>query len=393
MSAAAEKGQRVQEFKVFLATTGKNGKKLLGGFAGDLNDCIEAHADEVCITVDETKLFERDELDAWLAEFEDRRGRQFTKLDRLNAMKWWGVAVSVAPASGERERDATRERVQDLSGLSFGFNERNMDGSQMGGSQAGGGSQVGSVRRGQGGQRALFVTDDLTLQGADDAIDLLIITGTFISGGIPSREAAEVCFRNSSSWIGTPHMTAMRKAGVESLKQVGAANSFADLQSYWQDGVNSLKQVDLKDGALVANEAWTQVTMSMGTSDAAVSGVTKYFWEYLTKKYKGRGFPVAVDAVLTGRFAPAAGSAVLALQAASEKAIADLSSKVETLVSKVNEQKSEIVNLRQRVSNAPPTGKGPRCYNCQEFGHRSNDCTKPKKERGSGPAAAAAEAE
>ena len=379
--------QNISEFRVFLATKGKNGKELLGGVAGALNDCIEKM--DYGITVDEGKQFDREELEAWLEEMEHARGEKFSALQALNIKKWWGVVATTTPGAGAGiGRESAREHV-DLSGLSFGFNSPNRDdeGSVHGsarGSVVNGGSQAGSAAR-QTGTKPLFERDDLIMQGCDDHIELLIISGMFISGEIPSREAAEVCYsKHASSWVGTPHMIAMKKAGVDSLKVLSEKKdlSYNELQTFWQDGVNSLKQIALKDGALLANEAWAEVTMSLDTTDAAAPSIAKYFWEYLTKRYKGRGFPVPVDVVLTGRFVRTANLGALnrAELAAQTKRNDELEARVTRAEQAAGQTRSELQAVKAKQSHAP-TGKGPRCYNCQQFGHKSGECTNPKKER------------
>ena len=55
--------QNISEFRVFLATKGKNGKELLGGVAGALNECIEKM--DYGITVDESKQFDCEAFCEW----------------------------------------------------------------------------------------------------------------------------------------------------------------------------------------------------------------------------------------------------------------------------------------------------------------------------------------
>ena len=295
----------VVELDAFLTSTGCAVAKLPGGVAGIVRAYLMNV--DVGVSVDVIKALSPDLAGSLISDAEAHTGRTQAGLTVRIAIQWW---CSREAARSDRDRDRDERGAAPAAGaggaaggagaagLAFGFGgaegEINDLDSVMG-------APMGEVAPPRAG---LFNPADLIAHGTLDPLLLLILTGAMVSGVVPSREAAKVCMNlHNSDWRVSPHMHAQRKAKIPSLWDVLAKHSYVELESFWQEGINSLSErSEFHKCALLANQAWSAVVQSMGTGDGAAKAIGEYWWEYLTKRYRGRGIPVVLDTSLVLKY-------------------------------------------------------------------------------------------
>ena len=233
----------------------------------------------VNVSVNEAKTLDAEDLENFLKGVREAAGAG-TQIDALalsTTKKWWGLAET--RATPERERDGRvqggrKVAVKNLDELSFGFgerNERNHDEKSVAESRLG---------------KSKVKEDDLEEQGVQDEVACMQISGLFISGAWPSREETIKVIDGTGRWLGTAHMTSMRKSGVKSLAVLKTEKvSFLELETWWKDGVEVLKLMDWKQAALVAIDCWDEAARALGGRDTSVQAICGYFLDYLTRKY------------------------------------------------------------------------------------------------------------
>ena len=174
---------------------------------------------------------------------------------------------------------------------------------------------------------------------------------------------------------------AQRKAKIPTFWDVMLRGSYAEMEAHWQEGVNSLSEsAEFHKCALVANQAWAACAQSMGTGDAAAGAIGKYWWEYLTKRYRGRGIPVQLDTQLVLRYRQAT-PADVQQSAAQQEEMKLLRDELAEMRASVGKTVAEAVGMALRGANRGGLGGGglggggeTRCWVCGETGHRKPNC-------------------
>ena len=327
---------------------------------------------DVGVSVDVIKALSPDLVGSLIEDAERHTGRTQAGLTVRIAIQWW-CSREAARADRDRDRDERGAAPAagaggaaggaGAAGLAFGFGgaegEINDLDSVMG-------APMGEVAPPRAG---LFNPADLIAHGTLDPLLLLILTGAMVSGVVPSREAAKVCMNlHNSDWRVSPHMHAQRKAKIPSLWDVLAKHSYVELESFWQEGINSLSErSEFHKCALLANQAWSAVVQSMGTGDGAAKAIGEYWWEYLTKRYRGRGIPVVLDTSLVLKYRQATPADV---QQASKQQL-----ELEMVRSELAEMKAEMKEVRLlKAGKVRNGGEEGACWVCNKPGHRKPEC-------------------
>ena len=364
----------VEELDAFLTSTGFAVDKLPGGVAGLVRAYLMTV--DVGLTVGVIKALTPDLVESLIHDAEEHLGRSVSRMAGRVAVQWW-CSRERPLADRNRERDerdpaAAGQAAGGLgAGLAFGFGGAEGDINDL---ESVMGAPLGQAAGAPAPTRAiagLYSQADLLAHGTLDPILLLILTGVLVSGVLPSREAAKVCMAlHNSDWRVSPHMASQRKAKIPSFWDVMAKHSYVELEAYWQEAVNALSDCpEFHKCALMANQAWSAVVQSMGTGDGAAKAIGDYWWEYLTKRYRGRGIPVVLDTSLVLKYRQATPADV---QQASKQQL-----ELETMRAELGEMKLSMERQAEALRHAGkprPGGEETGCWVCGKEGHRKPQC-------------------